>query len=68
MVFDSKLPTADGRYRWREGRGSRIHIVTVKTKRGVTSYTCSTMPTEALKTRGEWSPTVRAEEAQPEAA
>jgi hypothetical protein len=61
MVFESKLPTEDGRYRWREGRGSRIHVVTLKTRRGVTSFNCSTMPVETLKSRGEWSPAEKAE-------
>lgn len=57
MVFDSKLPTKDGRYRWREGRGSRVHVVTLKTRRGAATFTCSTMSVETLKSRGEWSPT-----------
>lgn len=67
MVFDSKLPTEDGRYRWREARGSRIHIVTLKTRRGVTSFMCSTMNVETLKSRGEWSPTEKAEAPEAEA-
>lgn len=66
MIFESNIPTADGRYRWREGRGSRIHIVTLKTRRGVTTFTCSTMAVEALKSRGEWSPVERSEEGQGE--
>lgn len=61
MVFDSKLPTEDGRYRWREQRGSRIHVVTRKTRRGVTAFICSTMSAETLKSRGEWSPAEKAE-------
>ena len=64
MVFESKVPICDGRYRWREAKGTRIHIVGVKSRRGVTAYSCSTMAVEILLARGEWSPVERSEEDQ----
>lgn len=55
MIFESATPSEDGRYRWRVGKGDRIHLVTVKTRRGVTSMICSTMAAQVLKSTGEWS-------------
>ncbi|TXH00011.1 MAG: hypothetical protein E6R08_00830 [Nevskiaceae bacterium] len=55
MIFASSVPTEDGRYRWRRGKGERIHTVTLRTRRGVTSMSCSTMNVDALKAEGEWS-------------
>lgn len=59
MVFEEGVPNVAGRYRWRERKGSRVHVVTVSLKKGELRLQCSTMDDEVLQRRGEWSRIVK---------
>jgi hypothetical protein len=54
MEWNNAVPSAPGRYRWREASGKRVHVVRVAIKRGVRTLACRTMDRAALEARGQW--------------